>query len=562
MMKLGRARIAPMATPLLALSLSAGLLFAAAPAAAQDGVRALSPSDRLSYTTAFDALRRGDLDAARAAARAAQDHVLMGRVEFERLFHAGHVATFEELAAWLEDYADLPDAPRAYDLAMRRRPDGAPEPRRPDGGARWRSAADTEAPASDPSKAARVLLNADDLTGAYDTGARIGDWWTAGLAAWRLERFNDAFLAFQRVAEDPMEDAWIRAGAAFWTARSAASSGRLELVNPYLRLAARWPATFYGQVALERLGETPVVIGAGGARPYLSEPGVQTLAFSRIEPAALEAFVREDPRARRAVAYHELGRRADFEAEARIGLRAAETEEARLLWVAVIEAVGYTGTASDRQALSIDARHYAMPELRPDGGFVIERALVLAIARKESGFNASAVSYAGAYGMMQVMPGTAAELSGDRDFTRRPRRLLEPGINLRLGQAYVTRMMARPEFSGDILRAVASYNAGPGPMLNALRRLGPNPDPFLLIETIDVPQARDYVEKVVAAYWIYQRMMGRPVRTLQALAAGETHIPLALDWVPPPPEAAQTAAATSGAAQESAAQESAEPLRF
>ena len=92
---------------------------------------ALSSADRLSYTTAFDALRRGDLELARASARQAQDRVLLGQVEFERLFHPTHVADYEELAAWLETYSDLPMAPRVYTLAMRRIPDGAPEPKRP-----------------------------------------------------------------------------------------------------------------------------------------------------------------------------------------------------------------------------------------------------------------------------------------------------------------------------------------------------------------------------------------------------------------------------------------------
>ena len=89
---------------------------------------ALSSEDRLSYTTAFDALRRGDLDMARDAARQAKDRVLLGQVEFERLFHPSHVATDDELAAWLETYSDLPMAQRVYTLAMRRLPDGAPEP--------------------------------------------------------------------------------------------------------------------------------------------------------------------------------------------------------------------------------------------------------------------------------------------------------------------------------------------------------------------------------------------------------------------------------------------------
>ena len=116
-------RVLTASTLVLAFCLAAGVV-----QAEDDGRRppsALSPADRLSYTTAFDALRRGDLETARASARQAQDRVLLGQVEFERLFHADHTATFEELAAWLEEYSDLPSAERAYNLALRRRPDGA-----------------------------------------------------------------------------------------------------------------------------------------------------------------------------------------------------------------------------------------------------------------------------------------------------------------------------------------------------------------------------------------------------------------------------------------------------
>jgi hypothetical protein len=98
-------------------------------------------------------------------------------------------------------------------------------------------------------------------------------------------------------------------------------------------------------------------------------------------------------------------------------------------------------------------------------------------------------------------------------------------------------MLQLPAFQGDLLRAVASYNAGPGPMLTALRKLGPDADPLLLIETIDVPQARDYVEKVVAGYWIYQRMFGGPLNTLDAVASGAKLVPVSLDYVPPAPTA-------------------------
>ncbi len=519
----------------------------------------LSAADRLNYTTAFDALRRGDLEAARNSARQAQDRVLLGQVEFERLFHADHTATFEELAAWLEEYSDLPSAERAWNLAMRRRPDGAAEPRQPSrmgGGRYWNrieaAGGNTEA---DPMKAARVALNRDDLTGAVTIGEQIGDWWTVGLAQYRLGEFAAAKVSFERVLDDPTEDGWVRSGAAFWAARSAGRSGQQDRVQPLLRRAGTWPATFYGQIALRQLGEEPAIENLGPT-PYASGGGVQRVSWQAEEPIGvdadeLEEFIRSEPRARRTVAFYEIGRRSDAREELRTGLRAAVTDRGRQLWAALGRALGPRVTGSGDDVRRIDATHYAQPAIEPDGGFTIERSLVYAIARKESGFNARARSGAGAFGLMQVMPTTAAELSGDRGFVSEPERLFQPNVNARLGQAYVNRVLAMPAINGDLLRAAASYNAGPGPMVAAVRKLGPDADPLLLIETIDVPQAREYVEKVVAAYWIYQRMNGRPLHTLDAVASGATLVPLSLDYVAPPPAPAQplevASAPTAGA---------------
>ena len=528
--------------PTIALALAA----LATAGHAEDGQRrvpsTLSAADRLNYTTAFDALRRGDLEAARDSARQANDHVLLGQVEFERLFHADYTATFEELAAWLEEYSDLPVAERAWNLAMRRRPDGAPEPRQPSrtgGGLYWSrlesAGGNTEA---DPTKAARVALNRDDLAGAIRIGEQIGDWWTVGLARYRLGDFSAARVAFGRVLDDPTEDGWVRSGAAFWAARSAGGSGQQDQVQPLLRRAASWPATFYGQIALRQLGEEPAIENMGPT-PYLS--GANTRVPSRVEEpigvdaAELDDFIRSEPRARRTVAFFEVGRRADARDELRTGLRGAVTDRGRQLWAALGRALGPRVIGSGDDLRRIDATHYAQPVIEPEGGFTIERSLVYAIARKETGFNARARSGAGAYGLMQVMPTTAAELTGDPAFVSEPERLFEANLNARLGQAYVNRVLAMPAINGDLLRATASYNAGPGPMVSAVRKLGPDADPLLLIETIDVPQAREYVEKVVAAYWIYQRMNGRPLNTLDAVASGAAVIPLSLDYVPPPP---------------------------
>ncbi len=524
--------------------------YAATAAIAEASPTALSSEDRLSYTTAFDALRRGDLELARNSARQAKDRVLLGQVEFERLFHPSHVATYDELAAWLETYSDLPMANRVYTLAMRRLPDGAAEPKRP-GGLLSRTWASLTSPGdggvNDPAKAARVALNNDDLPGAYEMGQQIGDWWTAGLAAWRMDQHAEAFRAFEHVAQDPTEDPWVRSGGAFWAARAAGQSGRQERVVEYLRQAARWPATFYGQIALHQLGEEPVIENMG-PRPY--EATLQRAAFAPepigVDTRALNAFIQSDEDARRTVALYEVGRRSDAELAARNGLRAASGDNAaRQMWAGLYRLVS-SGRAVQSEASRIDAIRYPMPELQPMGGFTIEKALVYAIARKETDFNANARSGAGAYGLMQVMPTTAAHMTGDQGYVRTPQRLLDPAVNMKLGQDYVNRLFQIESFQGDLLKAVASYNAGPGPMLAAIRKLGADADPLLLIETIDVPQAREYVEKVVAAYWIYQRMMGGPVKTLEALASGARAVPIRLDYVPPAPAPLQVAEAVLG----------------
>lgn len=524
--------------------------YAATAAIAEASPTALSSEDRLSYTTAFDALRRGDLELARNSARQAKDRVLLGQVEFERLFHPSHVATYDELAAWLETYSDLPMANRVYTLAMRRLPDGAAGPKRP-GGLLSRTWASLTSPGdggvNDPAKAARVALNNDDLPGAYEMGQQIGDWWTAGLAAWRMDQHAEAFRAFEHVAQDPTEDPWVRSGGAFWAARAAGQSGRQERVVEYLRQAARWPATFYGQIALHQLGEEPVIENMG-PRPY--EATLQRAAFAPeplgVDTRALNAFIQSDEDARRTVALYEVGRRSDAELAARNGLRAANGDNAaRQMWAGLYRLVS-SGRAVQSEASRIDAIRYPMPELQPMGGFTIEKALVYAIARKETDFNANARSGAGAYGLMQVMPTTAAHMTGDQGYVRTPQRLLDPAVNMKLGQDYVNRLFQIESFQGDLLKAVASYNAGPGPMLAAIRKLGADADPLLLIETIDVPQAREYVEKVVAAYWIYQRMMGGPVKTLEALASGARAVPIRLDYVPPAPAPLQVAEAVLG----------------
>ncbi|WP_296815252.1 lytic transglycosylase domain-containing protein [Brevundimonas sp.] len=507
--------------------------------------RPLSENDEAIYRAAFQDVRMGRFAEGINRARNASDPVLLGQLQFEVLFHRDYTATFEELSAWLAEYADHAQAPRAYALAMRRIPAGASEPRLPLSMAAARAySVHTGVPESVlADRAARRSLNDGYLERAWELGGITGDWWVAGMAAYRLGRFEDAFTAFERVAIDASEDIWIRAGAGYWAARSLTEARRPQESTTWLRLAARWPNTFYGQVAMRQLGYEPLILNA----PWIpTAENVVVIDAPPIDEIGAATFAGSDLRARRTAALAQLGRREEALAELRLGSLGAETSAARLNWATLGESLSYRlGLA---RATRIDATEYALPDLQPLGGFSTERALVYAICRKETRFNAEARSSAGAYGMMQVMPATASELTGDPLYRREPQALFDPAVNLRLGQNYIEYVMAMEPIQGDLLRAVVAYNGGPGPIYDARRALGPDADSLLMIENIPVAQSRQYVEDVVAAYWIYQRLMGGRLATLDAVVAGDAVIPLVLDRAPIAPTPAVVDAVESAAA--------------
>ena len=82
----------------------------------------------------------------------------------------------------------------------------------------------------------------------------------------------------------------------------------------------------------------------------------------------------------------------------------------------------------------------------------IDASLLKAVARAESNLDPTAVSPAGAKGVMQLMDGTARELGVTNVF--------DPAQNIAAGAKYLKQMLTR--YGGDVTRALAAYNAGPG----------------------------------------------------------------------------------------------------
>jgi soluble lytic murein transglycosylase len=133
----------------------------------------------------------------------------------------------------------------------------------------------------------------------------------------------------------------------------------------------------------------------------------------------------------------------------------------------------------------------------------VDARLLAAMIRQESRFETSATSYAGAQGLMQVMPATAqgiADRLGWRDFE--PQQTYWPYINVALGANYIGTWLAH--FSGSLVAGLAAYNGGPG---NAAvwRKWAPDDDD-LMVALIDFNETRLYAQTVYAQYDTYKRL--------------------------------------------------------
>ena len=127
--------------------------------------------------------------------------------------------------------------------------------------------------------------------------------------------------------------------------------------------------------------------------------------------------------------------------------------------------------------------------------------ILWAIIKKESAFEPEIISYANAYGLMQIVPKTASQIAHELkiDFSD-VRALYNPDLNIEMGSYYITELLKRYEW--NLYYALAAYNAGPHRVDRWQKVIDTNDDDFFM-ENIEFSETRNYVRVVMRYYWTY-----------------------------------------------------------
>ena len=545
----------------------------------------LAPADAALMRRIFAYEARGDIPASIRATQALENPLLVGSALAGRYLGRYHRARFQELSDWLTHYADLPDAGAIHALLVARAPRGAAVPPAPPAAATGRFAAtetvpeDLEPPDHNPSRdpvldrgvldraqrgnaaaAQRMIAAAHGISAAYAARLRaevaqqlfirnedaealrvaqaiLSDtaeadrpclaFYTGGLAAWRLDRIVLARDLFEGGAAAANASVRLRAASAFWASRANRALHDAAGTVKWLHVAADQRLTLHGLLARRILR---LDTGLFPGRELLSQADVDAVAAT--------------PQGQRAFALIQVGQADRAEAELQTLWAGAEQNPVFGRSVMMVaSAAGFADSAAQMAALlqSHDGQHhdelrFPMPRLHPAGGFTVDPTLVYALTRIESNFDSSAISPAGARGLMQIMPVTAQYITGDTLFE--PQRLHEPSANLAIGQNYLTYLSRQDGIDRDLLRMLASYNSGPGNYLRWGPEIRDGGDPLLFLEAIPVSETRAFVSRVLVYAWIYAARMHLPATSLDDLSAGEFP-----RFTPPPQERRMVAAA-------------------
>lgn len=299
------------------------------------------------------------------------------------------------------------------------------------------------------------------------------------------------FATVDRVGVTPIT----RARALYWEGRAAEARHDRRTADNFYEAAAVHKTAFYGQLAAEKLGQRLVLSG---------DPPITPADRARFESrGAVQAT-----RLLYDLGYRDLYRVFVLSLD---DILPSTREEALLVDLAR----GYGDQElSMKAARGAAMRGFILPQRAypyltpPEAPGAAEPAFVLAITRQESDFDPRTRSSAGARGMMQLLPSTAAIVARKIGVSYSSSLLDDPDYNMRLGASFLGQLVDR--FSGSYVMAAAGYNAGPGRPAQWVTWCGDprgSADPVDFIECIPFSETRNYVMRVMENTQIYRAKM-------------------------------------------------------
>ncbi len=358
---------------------------------------------------------------------------------------------------------------------------------------------------------AGLLLDGEGETGRalelFDAVVRTGgksNWadealWQLGWSAYRAGRFEAAmehFAGLEARASNPLSGLRPR----YWGARAAQRAGKPDYAAALAEIARSYPLSYYGWRARQLVAGDPGELEQGSIPAGTS--AVSSAALARPE-ILLEAELREEALAELDRLFPRARGLADRLALAELYSDANNENRAQRLMVEAYEDALSRAPDPDE----IDVWWHAWPLPWPDdvkrlaGDAGVEPSLVYSVMREESGYRPTALSVAGARGLLQLMPETATRLASDAGLPAPSlASLYDPEVNIALGSRYLAQLMNR--FGGRASAAIASYNAGPQAVARWLD--GSTLDDDEWVEAIPYDQTRAYVKRVLRSLHAYQ----------------------------------------------------------
>jgi len=285
----------------------------------------------------------------------------------------------------------------------------------------------------------------------------------------------------------------------YWLGRAYSKLGDNAKATAHFQQAAMFNQYYYGQLAMVRLGKTTVSL-----RGMPSWQQSEAVFNQREIVRAIRLFEANKTYEFARPLTTRLIYQVKDAGEMLLTARLAQDIEAHDLAIQMSDVANSRGVGLDLFAFPKDGlpRHQLAD---------VDNAAVYAIARQESMFNQTAVSHAGARGLMQLMPGTAKETAGKLGLSYSPSKLTsDPSYNALLGSTYLKAQLER--YDGSLVLAAAAYNGGAGNVNKWIKAFGdprsPEVDPVVWIELIPFTETRGYVQKVLANYQIYKLRLG------------------------------------------------------